>query len=168
MVQVTVRDSEVKCTSIEAVKLGVIGGLIGSPFAPFGFTAILLLFRFDGSNQLIHRRQLFRFAVEPLELMATDATHLLVKLFSAVQYAGEFQDDIVRVALLAAGFNIFLGKQRPQPMPISTMPFLDAAGGAAVAVMARRAAEQVRVVNLKQFEGRMAGKGGFPAHVLSG
>ena len=63
------------------------------------------------------------------------------------------------VAGLASGFGILFGKQRPQPVLVVAVGFLDAGGGAAVALVAGRAAELVGIVSLQQFRLGMAGEG---------
>jgi len=51
------------------------------------------------------------------------------------------------MAGLATGFHISPGEERPEPVLVSAMRFFNAGGGAAVALVARRTAELIRIVN---------------------
>ena len=53
------------------------------------------------------------------------------------------------VAGLAARFDILFGKERPQPVLVVAVSFLDAGGRASIALVAGRAAELVGIVNLQ-------------------
>ena len=62
------------------------------------------------------------------------------------------------VACLASGFDVLFGEQRPEPVLVIAVRFFNAGGGAAIALMAGRAAELVGIVNLQQLRFRMTDK----------
>ena len=64
------------------------------------------------------------------------------------------QVHIGGVASLATGFGILFRKQRPQPVLVIAVSLFHAGGGAAVALMARRATELVGIMRLQAIPGR--------------
>ncbi len=59
------------------------------------------------------------------------------------------QHHIRGVTILAASFHISSGEQRPEPMLVISVGFFDAGGGAAIALMAWRAAKFIGVVDFQ-------------------
>src|SRR5436305_6420215 len=68
------------------------------------------------------------------------------------------QHHVRRVTALASGLGVFFRKQWPEPVFVISVIFLNARGGATVALMAGGASELVRIVNLQQFRIGMAGE----------
>ena len=79
--------------------------------------------------------------------MASHAAPQPEDLTAGIQLVGHLGDDLLGVTLLASGFQIFLGVQRPQPVFVVAMRLLDAGQGHAIAAVARRAAELLRIVH---------------------
>ena len=95
--------------------------------------------------------------------MASEAAALAEEVFAR---ANDLPFDVATdkfhvrgVASLAAGFDIVFWKQWPQPVLVGAMRFFDASGCAAIALMARRAAEFFRIVRFQKFWLRMTGEG---------
>ncbi len=87
--------------------------------------------------------------------MAAHASALAEQIFAVVDrmqlHVAAGQHHVGRMAGLAARLRILFGIQRPQPVLVIPVRLLDAGGGASVALMAGRAAELVRIVNLQKF-----------------
>ena len=94
--------------------------------------------------------------------MAAHASSLAEEVFAVVDglplHVAAGQHHVGRVAILATRLRIFLGIQRPEPVLVVSVRFLYARGGAAVALMARRASELFGIMNLQQLRFRMAGE----------
>src|SRR5580700_11978467 len=69
------------------------------------------------------------------------------------------QNHVGGVTRLAASFHVFFRKQRPEPMLVGPMGFLDAGGRPAIALVARRAAKLFRIMYLQEFRLAMRGEG---------
>src|SRR5204863_3543664 len=69
------------------------------------------------------------------------------------------QHHVGCVTGLATRFGILFGEERPQPVLVSSVTFLHAGGGAAIALMTRRAAKFIRIVDLQKFGLGMANEG---------
>ena len=91
------------------------------------------------------------FAVEAFVAMAAHAAAQAENLAAGVERAGHLGDDFLGVALLAAGFDVLLVVQRPEPVFVVAVRLLDAGKRHAVAAVAGRAAELFGVVDLEQF-----------------
>ena len=59
------------------------------------------------------------------------------------------QVHIGSVASLATSFGVLFRKQRPQPVLVIAVSFFNAGGGAAIALMTRRATKLVRIMRLQ-------------------
>src|ERR1700730_11624296 len=93
--------------------------------------------------------------------MAADTAALAEKVFSQQERPAHIvahQSNVRGMTGLAASFHISAREQRPEPMLIVAMGFLDAGGGTSIALMARRAAELVRVMNLQKIGLGMTGE----------
>src|SRR5271166_1065764 len=94
--------------------------------------------------------------------MATHAAALAEKIFSIVDglelHISADQNHVGPMAILATCLRIFFGEQGPKPVFVISVRLLYAGGGAAVALMTRRAAEFFRIVNAQQLGLGMARK----------
>src|ERR1700730_10678334 len=93
--------------------------------------------------------------------MAADTAALAEKVFSQQESPAHIvahQNHVRGMTGLAASFHISAREQRPEPMLIVAMGFFHAGGGASIALMARRAAELVRVMNLQKIGLGMTGE----------
>ena len=96
--------------------------------------------------------QVLRLFVVALIAMAAHAALLPEQIFAFADRPSHIAADqhhVGGMAGLAAGFDVLLGKQRPQPMLIVSVRLLHAGRGAAVALVAGRAAELVGIVHLQ-------------------
>src|SRR5258708_5394351 len=86
--------------------------------------------------------------------MAAHAAALPEQILAVVDglklYIAAGQYHVGGVAALAAGLRILFGIKRPQPVLVISVALLDASGGAAIALMARRASELIGIVKLQQ------------------
>src|SRR2546430_5398073 len=78
-------------------------------------------------------------------------------LFRSADVVGN-DDHIGGMANLTACFEVSTRKYRPEPVFIIAMRLFNAGGGAPIALVARRAAELVRIVNLQELGFRVAGE----------
>ena len=104
---------------------------------------------------LAHSGQLFGFRVVPLEAMAAPAALVHVQVPAHVQRLAARSDDLLGVALLAARFDVLGEIHRPEPELVAPVALGHAARSPAVAVVARRAAERLGVVDVEQFRPRV-------------
>ena len=83
--------------------------------------------------------------------MAAHAAALAEKVFAAVDgfklHVAAGQHHVGGMAILASGLRVFFGEQRPKPVLVIAVRFFHAGGGAAVALVARRAPELFWIVN---------------------
>src|SRR5262245_57539756 len=97
--------------------------------------------------------------------MAAHAAAMTEGLLTTVEDVGMFEDEIRSVTLVATRLNIVFPIQWPQPELISSVGLRNGGRRHAVPIVARRAAEALRVMNLQEFLGRMADKDLF-ANIL--
>ena len=92
--------------------------------------------------------------------MASHATALAEQVLAVVDglplHIAAGQHHVGSVAVLATSLRVLLGKQRPQPVLVISVRFLNAGSGTSVALVARRTAEFFRVVYLQQLRFGMA------------
>ena len=162
-VQLAVRHSQVDGLAVQAVGFFVRLGGVGLLHQVGGLLHVVFLLRFNLLDLLADRVQVFGLLVVSLVAMAAHAALLPEQIFAVVDglplHIAAGQHHVGRVAILATRLRIFLGKQRPQPVLVVAVPLLDAGGGAAIALMAGRAAELFRIVNLQQLRFGMADEG---------
>src|ERR1700733_3896228 len=86
--------------------------------------------------------------------MAAHTPFLAKEVFATVDglplYVAANQDHVGGMAVLATGLRIFFGKQRPQPVLVVSVRFLDARSSPTISLVARRAAEFLGIVNRQQ------------------
>ena len=109
-------------------------------------------------NALARADELFVLIVKAAEAMAADAALCAVQLFALIQNGRVLGDHVARVALLAAGLKILWIVERPEPVFVAAMPFLDGINGAAIAAMAGRASEFFERMPFDEIEIGMAGE----------
>ena len=90
--------------------------------------------------------------------MTADAAFFAEELLADVEHGGVLGDCVRGMALLAAGVIIRGVIQRPEPMFIATVGALDRIECAAVAAVARRAAEFFLRMELQKIGIGMAGE----------
>ena len=90
--------------------------------------------------------------------MAADAALGAEKLLAFIQHRRVLGDHVSRMALLAAGFIILGIVERPEPVFVAAMSFLDRINGAAVAAVAGRASEFLQRMPFQEIEIGMAGE----------
>src|SRR5947199_7893531 len=88
--------------------------------------------------------------------MTADAAAILEEVFAERQSFRALKHAVLRVALLATRFHIRFFIERVQPEFIEAMRFFNTRRRAPVAVMARGAAEAVRIMNCQKLFIRMA------------
>ncbi len=101
---------------------------------------------------LVDRVQLLGFFVVPFIAMATDAAPLAKQVLARADgraHVVAHQHHVRGVAGLTPSLRVFVWEERPQPMLIVSVSLLQAGGGPAIALVARRAAVLVRVVRLQ-------------------
>ena len=159
-VNLTVGDFERDGVFIQAVSVVIRLGGVGL----FHQISLLLLVVYSllikQLDLLRDRVQFLRFLVVTFVAVATHATALAEQILAVVNHfplgSAAYQHHVGGVASLAACLNILLRKHRPQPVLVVAVRLFNARGSAAVALMARRAAKLVRIVNLQQVGFRMA------------
>ncbi len=110
------------------------------------------------ANGLARGEELFTLVVETFVAVAADTALLAVEFLAAIERGRHISDHVAGVALLAARFHIFFVEKRPEPVFVATVALHDAGSGAAIAAVAGRAAEAVRIVDLQQFRRGMGGE----------
>src|SRR5262249_57946183 len=108
------------------------------------------------ANLLVDGGDFVRLAIEAFVPMAAHASAQTENLAALVQRVRHLRDGFARVALLAAGLDVLLMVQRPQPELVVPMRFFGARKRSPVAAVARRAAEALGIVNLQQLFVRMS------------
>ena len=110
---------------------------------------------------LPNRIQVFWLLVVALVAMAAHATFLTEQVLAIVDglplHIAAGEHHVGRVAGLAAGLRVLLGKKRPQPVFVVAVRLLHTRRRAAVALVARGAAKSFRIVDL-QFSSGMTHK----------
>src|SRR5579859_1704857 len=94
--------------------------------------------------------------------MAANAAALAEKVFPLAKRPADIVDDqhhVRGVTGLAAGFDISFREERPKPVLIGAVGFLDAGRCAAIALMAGGTAKFFGIVDLQEFGIAMARKG---------
>ena len=152
--ELAVGDSEVDSLGIKLVGFVVRFGGIGLLHQVSLLLQIVFLLRFNLLDLLPDGVQIFWLFVVPLISMAAIAATLAKKIFAGVDgfklHIAAGQNHVRRMAALASRLGIFLRVHGPQPVFVIAMSFFDAGGGAPIALMAGRASELVRIVNLQQ------------------
>ena len=115
----------------------------------------MLLELFD---ELVRGLKLLRLVVKAFKLVTADAAARPIERLAPVQDRGVLRPGIGRMTLLAAGLEIVAVIERPEPVFISPVRFLNAGNRAAVPAVTRRASKPVRVVDLQKFELWVAGE----------
>src|SRR4029077_20163814 len=85
--------------------------------------------------------------------VAAHAATLAEEVFAVADGPADVATDqhhVGRMTGLAASFYVFLGEERPEPVLVVAVSFLDAGGGATVTLMTGRTTELVGIVNLQQ------------------
>ena len=122
---------------------------------------IVLFLRLKLLELLINGLQVLGFFVVSLIAVAAVATSLAEQIFAIANlpaHVAADQHHVGCVAGLASGFDVFLREERPQPVLIIAVGFLNTRGGAAIPLVARRASELFRIVGLEEFGLGMANK----------
>ena len=141
---------------IEALRFGVVAAAVGLTGGeadlalPFGFLL------FELADLLVGRGHLFRLAVETFVTMAAHAAAQAESFAPGVQRVRHFRDDLFDVALLAAGLEVFPMMHGPEPEFVTSVGLDGAIDCGAIAAVARRAAELLRIVDLQQLPIGMA------------
>jgi hypothetical protein len=162
-------DPEIVGVREQLLRVGIGGArVVGLGFGESDFALPFGLLLLDLADLLVDRRDLVGFAVEAFVAMARHAAAQAEDFAPGVQVVGHFGDHLPRVTLLAAGLNVLLVVQRPQPEFVVPVRLLHAGERRSVAAVAGRAAETFGVVNLEQFLIGMAGKHLFAAHACLG
>ena len=147
-VQLAVRNSQVHRLDVQTVRYLVRLGRIGLLHQVGSLLQIVFLLRLNLLDLLADRVQILGLFVISLVAMAAHATSLAEEVFAVVD--GCHCTSPLTSTMSAAwqfwqpACCVFFGKQRPQPVLVVSVRFLDAGGGAAVPLMAGRAAELVR------------------------
>ena len=123
---------------------------------------------FQQHDLLLHGHNFFRLAIVVLEAVAAHAAAILEEFLAVAQHRGVIHDHVHGVALLAAGLDIFQGVERPQPVFIIAVRLLNTFQRHAVAAVAGRTAEFLRVVEPQQFGVGVADKDLLSTHIFGG
>ena len=158
-VELAVSDLQSHGAIVHAVGFVVGLGLVGLLHQLACLLEIVFLLLFELLDLLADGEQVFRFLVVALVAMATHTATLAEKIFAFAERPPDIVADeyhVRRVARLAARFHVSTGEERPEPMFIGTVSFLDARGGAAIPLVAGRTSILFGIVNLQEGGFRVA------------
>src|SRR5262245_55675491 len=143
----------------------VVGGCIGSFSSLFDVLLELFAITLQFAKAQSVRRQCFCFGVETFEPVAAHAASTTENFLACIEHGCLVEHQIRTMTLVTTCLHILFAKHRPQPMFVQPVSLLDTRRGGAVPVMARRASETLRIMNLEQYLRGMAGKSALASHV---
>ena len=146
---------------VQVVGFLVCSGFVGLRHEVVGLLQMVFLLLFEKLDFLSDGEKVFGLFVVAFVAVAADAPALAEKILAFTDHPADVvvhQNHVRGVANLATGFVISGSEDRPQPMFVSAVSFFDAGGGAAIALVARRTAESLGIMNSQQVAVGMAGK----------
>src|SRR5207249_10429599 len=118
-----------------------------------GLLEVIFLLLIELLDLLGDGEQIFGFLVVAFETVTAHAAALAEKILAFADHPADVvgnDDHIGGMANLTACFEVSTRKYRPELVFIIAMRLFNAGGGAPIALVARRAAELVRIVNLQE------------------
>ena len=161
-VELAVGDFEGHGAVVEAVGFVIRFRLVGLLHEIGGLFQVVFLLLLEEFDFLPNGKQILRFLVIAFVAMTAHASALAEEILAFAESPADIIADqhyVRGVADLTARFEIAPREDGPEPVLVGAVGLLDTGGGAAIALVARRAAELVRVVNLQEIAFRMAGEG---------
>ena len=125
-------------------------GLVGLGHEVTGLLQIVFLALIEQLDFLADGEKVLRFLVVAFVAMAPDAAALAEQVLALADHPADvirYENHVGRVANLAASFVVLRGEDRPDPVFVIAVSFLDAGRGAPVSLVAGRAAEFLGIVH---------------------
>ena len=125
-------------------------GLVGLGHEVTGLLQIVFLALIEQLDFLADGEKVLGFLVVAFVAMAPDAAALAEQVLALADHPADvirYENHVGRVANLAASFVVLRGEDRPDPVFVIAVSFLDAGRGAPVSLVAGRAAEFLGIVH---------------------
>ncbi len=151
-VKLAVGDFKSDGAIVQAIGFVVALGFVSLFHQVAGLLEIVAFLLIELLDLLGDGEEVFWFLVIAFVAVATHAAALAEKILAFGERPADVvaDDDHIRgVANLAAGFVISRREKRPEPVFVIAVGFFNAGGGAAIALVAWRAAELVRIVDFQ-------------------
>ena len=160
-VQFAVGDLQCDGAVVQPVGLVVALGRVGLLHQIVRLLEIVFLLLLDLLDLLCDGEQVFGFLVIAFVTVTAYAAPLAEKILAVAErptHVVADQHHVRGMAGLATSLHISLGEEGPEPMLVGAMGFFNASGCAAVALMAGRTAELIRIVNFQKVWFRVTGE----------